>query len=109
MGLLHNVQAWHNGRVQCLDEMVQGSPEKLLKVIEIFQQWAARRGLRSEDLPPHASFIPRPPKYRTASQVPVLEQAFRRHFVSPQLPGKEAGEAAGKCQRGGAAHRVLHS
>ena len=89
MSLLHNVGAWHNGRVQYLDEMLQGSPEKLLKVIEIFRQWAAQRGLRSEELPPHASFIPRPPKYHTASQYPVLEQAFRLHFVSPQMPEKK--------------------
>jgi len=89
MGLLHNVQAWHNGRVQYLDEMTQGSPEKLLKVIDIFQKWAARRGLRCEDLPPHSSFIRTPPKYHTASQFPVLEQAFRQHFVSPQLPEKK--------------------
>jgi hypothetical protein len=89
MNLLQNVQAWHNGRVQYLDEMVQGRPEKLLKVIELFQQWAAQRGLRREDLPPHASFIPRPPKYHTASEYPVLEQAFRLHFVSPQLPEKK--------------------
>jgi hypothetical protein len=89
MNLLQNVQAWHNGRVQYLDEMVQGSPEKLLKVIELFGQWAAARGLRREDLPPHASFIPRPPKYHTASQYPALEQAFRLHFVSPQLPEKK--------------------
>jgi hypothetical protein len=89
MGLLHNVQAWHNGRVQYLDEMVQGSPEKLRNVIDIFQKWAVERGLRREDLPPHASFIPRPPKYHTASQFPVLEQAFRLHFVSPQVPEKK--------------------
>jgi hypothetical protein len=89
MNLLQNVEAWHNGRVQYLDEMLQGSPEKLLKVIELFQQWAAQRGLRREDLPPHAAFIPRPPKYHTASQYPVLEQAFRLHFVSPQLPEKK--------------------
>lgn len=89
MSLLHNVQAWHNGRVQYLDEMVQGSPEKLLKVIELFQKWAAERGLRREDLPPHASFIRTPPKYHTASQFPVLEQAFRLHFVSPRLTEKK--------------------
>ena len=83
INLLQNVQAWHNGRVEYLDEIVQGSPEKLLKVIEV-QQWAAQRGLRSEDLPPHAPFIPRPPKHHTASQFPVLEQAFRRHFISPE-------------------------
>ncbi|HUE22986.1 MAG TPA: DUF2293 domain-containing protein [Bryobacteraceae bacterium] len=89
MGLLHNVQAWHNGRVQYLDEMVQGGPEKLRQVIDTFQKWAAERGLRAEDLPPHASFVPRPPKYHTASQFPVLEQAFRQHFVSPRLPEKK--------------------
>jgi hypothetical protein len=96
MSLLHNVETWHNGRVQYLDELMQGSPEKLLKTIEIFHQWAARRGLRSEDLPPHASFIPRPPKYHTASQYPVLERAFRLHFVSPQLPEKKLEKLRGK-------------
>jgi hypothetical protein len=89
MGLLHNVQAWHNGRVQYLDEMMQGSVEKLRQVIQIFQQWAAARGLRREDLPPHAAFIPRPPKYHTASQFPELEPVFRLHFVSPQLAEKK--------------------
>jgi hypothetical protein len=89
MGLLHSVQAWHNGRVQYLDDMVQGSPEKLRQVIDTFQKWAAGRGLRREDLPPHASFIRTPPKYRTASQLPVLEQACRLHFVAPQLPEKK--------------------
>jgi hypothetical protein len=89
MNLLHNVETWHNGRLQYLDELMQGGPEKLLKTIEIFHQWAAARGLRSEDLPPHASFIPRPPKYQTASQYPVLEQAFRLHFVSTQLTEKK--------------------
>jgi hypothetical protein len=69
--------------------MVQGSAEKLRSVIELFQQWAAARGLRCEDLPPHASFIPTPPKYRTASQFPNFEPAFRLHFVSPQFPGKK--------------------
>ena len=76
-------------RAEYLDEMVQGGPEKLLKVIETFQQWAAERGLRREDLPPHAAFIPRPPKYHTASQIPALEQVFRLHFVSPQLREKK--------------------
>jgi len=81
MELLHNVQAWHNGRAQYLDEMVQGSAEKLRQAIEIFQQWAAQRGLRREDLPPHASFIRTPPKYHTASQFPELERAFRLDSV----------------------------
>jgi hypothetical protein len=89
MGVLHNVQTWHNGRVQYLDELMQGGPDKLLKTIEIFHRWAAERGLRLEDLPPHASFIRTPPKYHIASQYTVLEQAFRQHFVSPQLPEKK--------------------
>jgi len=98
MGLLHNVGAWHNGRVQYLDEMMQGGPEKLLKVIDIFQKWAAGRGLRQEDLPPHAAFISKPPKYRTASQYPVLEQAFRRHFISPQMPEKKLDKLREKAE-----------
>jgi hypothetical protein len=89
MRLLPNPQAWHYGRVQYLDEMVQGSGEKLAKVVEIFEGWAAQRGLRREDLPPHASFIKTPPKYHTASQFPEMEKLFRLHFVSAQLPEKK--------------------
>jgi hypothetical protein len=92
MGLLHNVQAWHNGRIQYLDEMLQGSVEKLRQVIDIFLKWGAQRGLRREDLPPHAASSGHTrtrPKYQTASQFPEMEPVFRLHFVSPQLPEKK--------------------
>lgn len=89
MKLLHDVQPWHNGRVEHLDEMVQGSPEKLRQVIEIFQRWAVARGLQRVDLPPHASFMRQPPKYRTASQFPEVEPLFRLHFVTPQFAEKK--------------------
>jgi len=85
MGLLHNVGTWHNGRVKYVDELMQGSPEKLLNVIDLFQKWAARRGLRREELPPHASFLRTPPKNKLASQYPMLERAFRSHYISPDL------------------------
>jgi hypothetical protein len=89
MRLLPNPQAWHYGRVQYLDEMVQGGAQKLTKVVEIFVGWAEQRGLRREDLPPHASFIKTPPKYHVASQIPEMEKFYRLHFVSPQLPEKK--------------------
>src|ERR1017187_8873013 len=102
MGLLHNVQAWHNGRVQYLDEMVQGSPEKLLKVIEMFQKWAAERRLRREDLPPHAAEVPH------NQPISGSGAGFPPAFCLAATGGKEAGEASRKGQRGGAAPGVLH-
>ncbi len=89
MSLLQNVGTWHNGRVKYVDELMQGSPEKIRKVIELFQGWAAGRGLRREDLPPHASFLHTPPKYHLASEYPALERAFRAHYVSPGMPEKK--------------------
>jgi len=86
MRLLHNVQVWHNGRVQYLDEMVQGSAEKLRQVIATFQRWADQCGLRTEDLPPHDASARTPPKYRVAGQIPELEKIFRRHFLPPYSP-----------------------
>lgn len=88
MQLLPNVQAWHYGRVEYLDDIVQGGPDKLGKTLEIFVKWAEQRGLRREDLPPHASFIRTPPKHRTASRSPEMEKVYRLHFISPQLAAK---------------------
>src|SRR5690242_20619572 len=51
MGLLapSNVDAWRQGRLAFLEEMIQGSPEKVGRSLEIFRKWAESRGLQPMD------------------------------------------------------------
>jgi len=84
-----HLRAWHSGRMQYLDEMLQGSPAKFEQSVRAFRQWGEQRGLRREDLPPHDASASFAPKSQTASQIPELDKLFRLHFVSPEMPEKK--------------------
>jgi hypothetical protein len=40
-----NVEAWRKGRIEFLDELIQGSAEKISRSIELFLEWARGKGL----------------------------------------------------------------
>ena len=81
---------WRIGRVDALEEVIQGSPEKIANSISIFQQWARERGLhpsvaryvrtgRDGDIELHF----------TRSGDPAVEAIFRTHYLSPALPERK--------------------
>ena len=47
MGLLaqSSMESWRKGRITVLEDVIQGSPEKIAKSLTIFRQWAVSRGL----------------------------------------------------------------
>jgi hypothetical protein len=47
MGLVSavNVDAWRKGRLEFLEEMIQGSAEKISRSVELFLEWARGKGL----------------------------------------------------------------
>lgn len=53
MGLLapSNVEAWRNGLLNDLREMIQGSPQKITRALATFQAWALKRGLQAPGSP----------------------------------------------------------
>jgi hypothetical protein len=41
-----NVEAWRQGRIRILEELIQGGPQEIAKSLAIFRQWAELRGLK---------------------------------------------------------------
>ena len=88
MGLLapSNVEAWRKGRLALLEDMIQGSPEKIASALGIFRQWAASRGLQ----PVEARYVRTTREGEqelriTGAKYAGLDEALRSHYVSPGL------------------------
>jgi hypothetical protein len=86
MQLLANVDAWRHGRVPFLEDVIQGSPEKIGGSLEIFRRWAESHRLQ----PVEARYVRTTREgdlelQFTNVKYPGLEQALRSHYVSPEL------------------------
>ncbi|MGH3807470.1 MAG: hypothetical protein ACRDRU_12735 [Pseudonocardiaceae bacterium] len=77
---------WRQGRVQCLERVVQASLPKLSKSMRAFRRWAQGRGL----VPSETGYVHRTRGHRTplrfsVSGAPEIERAYRTHWVTPEL------------------------
>jgi len=88
MGLLQpvHVQSWRNGRIDCLESVIQGIPEKIALALATFHQWAQAQGLKKSEV----AYVRRTRdgvvdlKF-SARGGPDDEKALRVHYLSPQL------------------------
>jgi hypothetical protein len=88
MGLVAavNVEGWRKGRIEFLDELIQGSAEKISRSMELFLEWARGKGLTA-----HLIWYVR--RTREGEVKPRVfseedsdaERVFRVHFFSPDL------------------------
>jgi hypothetical protein len=92
MGLLPpaHVRDWRNGRIPYLEHVIQGNLRKISRSMRVFRAWARERGLK----PSETAYLPRtrgPGRELRFSKSgdPGIEQAYRTHFVSPELSGKK--------------------
>jgi hypothetical protein len=92
MGLLapSNVNAWRKGRIEVLEQTIQGGPNKIYSSLASFHEWAQAKRLKPSD----TSYV-RPTRTGTValrfshSGDPELERAYRTHYVSPALPERK--------------------
>src|SRR5437016_1035137 len=90
MRLLHpsHVEAWRKGRLDSLEEMIQGSPDKTSRSIGTFLKWASEKGLQ----PSEARYV-RATRSGTVDLRFTMcgdtatERNWRIHYVSPALTG----------------------
>jgi hypothetical protein len=92
IGLLAAVHMrdWRQGRIPCLEQVIQGNLHKISLSMRIFRRWARERGLR----PSETAYIarargPRRELQFSKSGDPGIEQAYRTHFASPELSTKK--------------------
>ena len=88
MGLLAptHVEAWRKGRIDFLEQVIQGNLQKLSLAMKLFRHWAEAKGLR----PSETRYVRRT-RAGTAdlrfskNGDPGIEKAYRTHYVSPAL------------------------
>ncbi len=88
MGLLapRHVDEWRKGRIEILEQAIQGSPQKISYSLTAFREWAEVRGLK----PSETSYV-RSTREGTLdlrfsiSGDPAIEKSYRTHYVSPAL------------------------
>jgi hypothetical protein len=84
------VASWRRGQDEFLKPAIQGSEEKILNAVVLFQQWARDRGL----IPSEARYTRQGREGSidlkfTVGGEPEAERLFRTHYVSPALSQKQ--------------------
>lgn len=80
-----HLDEWRQGRVQCLERVVQASLPKLSTAMRLFRRWAQGRGLVPSESGYVARTRDRRPLRFSVSAAPEIERAYRTHWVSPEL------------------------
>jgi hypothetical protein len=85
-----HVDLWRQGRVECLERMVQAGLGKQSTAMGTLRDWATRNGLT----PSETTYVARTRDRRrlrfSVSGKPDIELAYRTHWVSPELSARKA-------------------
>jgi hypothetical protein len=80
-----HVDYWRQGRVDCLERMVQANLSKVTTAMTHFHRWANERGLVASETAYVARTRDRRPLRFSVSGSESIERAYRTHWVSPEL------------------------
>jgi len=94
-----HLDEWRQGRVQCLERVVQASLSKQSTAMRVFLRWAQRRGLVSSETRYVARTRDRKPLRFSVSGAPEIERAYRTHWVSPELSAAKRDRLAERQNR----------
>jgi hypothetical protein len=83
-----NVEAWRKGRIETLEEMIQGSPEKISAAMSMLHEWAlAKRLTPSEGTYVRTTRAGSADLQFSMTGDPEIERRYRMRYLSPELPG----------------------
>jgi hypothetical protein len=80
-----HLDEWRQGRVECLERVMQVNLHKLSTAMVAFRRWAQRRGLKPSETAYVARTRDRRPLRFSVSGAAEIERAYRTHWVSPEL------------------------
>src|ERR1700678_1748747 len=109
MGLLQpvHVDRWRKGRIDCLEQMIQGNPDKISFSTQTFHQWAQKKSLKPSETPylreTRAGTMP---LQFTRSGDPEIEKRYRTHYLSPAMPGAQTAAASREVRPGSGTRRI---
>jgi hypothetical protein len=93
------VDEWRQGRVDYLEAVVEAGMGKISASTRLFHAWARERGLQ----PSETGYVARSRDRRalrfSKNGDPAIERAYRTHWVSPELSGRERARLAERQSR----------
>jgi hypothetical protein len=85
-----NVDDWRRGRVDDLDYFLPTHDDRSVAFLVHLQEWAIAKGLKPFEADYVSAARSRRPLRFTSLDEPLLERAWRTHWISPDLPDKQA-------------------
>lgn len=90
------LNGWRQGRIACLERVVQANLPRISQTMKLFRSWAAGKGLS----PSQTHYIARTPQHQmprfSRSGNPTIERLYRTHWVSRELSEKKRERLAEK-------------
>ncbi len=87
---------WRLGQIEFLERAVQTNLSRISEAMKLFRAWASAKGLKASE----TRYVARTPQRQTLrfsrSGAPAIEQAYRTHWVSPELSEKKRERLAHK-------------
>ncbi|MGZ4665029.1 MAG: DUF2293 domain-containing protein [Frankiaceae bacterium] len=80
------IDDWRRGSIACLEQVAAVDPAKLGTALNLFRSWAKSTGLRPGEVANVAARRDRRPLRFTADGDPAMEQAWRTHWISAEMP-----------------------
>jgi hypothetical protein len=90
---------WQQGRVDCLEDILQVKSSRQSEALTLFRSWAIQKRLVASE----TEYVARTPQRQTlrfnASGDAALEKLFRTHWISGDLPEKKRERVVEKANR----------
>jgi hypothetical protein len=93
------VDEWRQGRVDCLETVVDASLGKISASMQLLRDWARTRGLQPNETAYVARSRGRPALRFSLGGDPAIEHAYRTHWVSPELSERKRARLAERQSR----------
>ena len=105
-----NVDSWRKGRIDVLEQSIQGSPRKISEVLALFRDWAHQKALHpSETAYVRITRAGTTPLRFTHIGDPETENTYRTHYLSTALSEPKRRQTGRQAQPGAATSRIRDS
>lgn len=91
--------AWRRGQIECLEGSMSTAPPRLAEAMRLFRAWAETKGLSASPAAYVARTPQRPPLRFSRSGDPAVEEQYRTHWISPDLPEKKRERLVNEANR----------
>jgi hypothetical protein len=85
-----NVDDWRQGRLEYLDYLLPSQGDRSVAFLVHLKDWAIAKGLRPVEADYVSATRSRRPLRFSSLNEPVIERAWRTHWISPDLPDAQA-------------------